>query len=110
MTKEDKNGIYAVVIVTVLGVAMYLSYRYFHLKKTEETYAIFIGDNRPSTASVDYFKYKNSDGKVYEVGCAYASHLEIGDTVWIKYSTTDPTLIEVLDKDFEKYMPRNQKN
>ena len=108
MNKEDKNQIFGAVFIVAITIAGYFSYRYFHLRKRAETYGVYVRDNNLASSPLKYFKYKTETGVIYEAPNGYNRYLNIGDTVWIKYSITDPMVIEVLDKDYLKYMKKKE--
>ena len=75
-------------------------------KNTSETYAVFTEYNIGVGVTQKYFKFKTKQGKECKSSVVYVDNLNIGDTVWIKYSIDDTQIIEVLDKDYKRHLKR----
>lgn len=94
-------GLVLSVIIIIAGINLY---RYFMLKKTEETYAVFIERNIGVGITQKYFKFQTKDKEKVIASIVYRNKIEIGDTVWIEYSISNPKVIKVIDKDYKKHM------
>lgn len=70
------------------------------LRNTKETFAVFVEYNIGGGVTQKYFSFKTENGEEYKSSVVYTEKLNIGDTVWIEYSLSNPKVIRVIDKDF----------
>ncbi len=83
------------------------NYRGRKLKEYEETFAVFDGISRVIGSTRGVYIFKTKSGALVETEISY-NKLNKGDTIWIKYSIDDPTVAELVDKDYSKYMKKKQ--
>lgn len=104
LTKRDLRLVLGMLTLFISLFLFEKFYRSNKLKKSEETYAIFIGYNGGVGNSKPDFRFISSSGKVIEASIDFDGKLDFCDTVWIKYSISDPSIAEVIDTDYKKYM------
>jgi hypothetical protein len=91
-------------LVVGLGIVFFLGYLYkeWAIEDYKETTAVFVNEGRYGKL----FKFTSSDGIRIEASTQFNQKLDIGDTVWIKYSTFDEDVIEVIDKNYKKHLKK----
>ncbi len=91
-------------LVLGLGIVFFLGYLYkaWVIEDYIETTAVFVKMGRYGKR----FKFTNSEGNIIEASTKFNQKLDIGDTVWIKYSTFDEDVIEVIDKNYKKHLKK----
>lgn len=103
MKIKNRNliGLVLSVIIAIAGINLY---EYVMLKKTKETYAVYIERNIGVGITQKYFKFLTKERKEVITSIVYSNKVDIGDTVWIEYAVSNPKIIKVIDKDYKKYM------
>lgn len=91
-------------LVSIFG--LFYLYRTWAIEDNNETTAVYVDNGR--SQKLFEFRIKNGDKMVAWANCDYK--LEIGDTVWIKYSSFDENVIEVIDKNYKKHLNKNVHN
>jgi hypothetical protein len=107
---EFEKGDLKQIIGLVLGIAsifglMYL-YRFWAIKDYIETTAVYVDNGR----SQKRFEFTLENGAKNEAWADFKPKLDIGDTVWIQYSTFNSDVIEVIDLDYKKHLKKNVQN
>ncbi len=106
MEKGDIKQTVGLVVGIASIVGLFYLYRTWVMEDYIETTAVFVDIDRSQKRFE--FRLENGDKKVSWANCKHK--LEIGDTVWIKYSSFDENVIEVIDKDYKKHMNKNAHN
>lgn len=104
--KGDLKQIIGLVLglVSIFGL-LYL-YRTWAIEDYKETTAVYLDNGR----SQKRFEFRLENGDKIEAWADCEYKLEIGDTVWIKYSTFDEDVIEVIERDYKKHLNKNVHN
>lgn len=109
MKKTKKQFIVLIsVVIGMFGIAYILSLFESNkksrlLKNYSTTWAIYESDVVGVGAAGSHYKFHNVDNKEVTFVDKTFKGIQIGDTVWIKYSNEDNTVAEVLDIDYRKY-------
>lgn len=74
------------------------------MDETKETFGVHAGSVNSVGNNQKLFEFRTSNGKLIQAAIDYYGKARIGDTVWIKYSISKPTIAEVVDEDYIKYM------
>ena len=104
--KKNKN-VFGLLMFFIVLILCNEIYRNHLLKETKNTFAISTGRKGGVGNAEEYFLYFNKlENRNIEINCKtnFKTIIEIGDTVWIKYSIKDPKIIEVIDLDYKKYI------
>lgn len=106
MDRLERKKIIGLITFLVAFPCLLYGYRYYALKNTEETFGVFIEKNEGTGINQKYFLFKTKNGKTYKSSTIFKERIKIGDTLWIKYSISDPKIIDVIDKDYKKYLKK----
>lgn len=101
--QEKKQVIGILISLSIIILSVYL-YKSFTLRNGKETFAIFVEKNIGVGITQKYFEYKLPNGEVVKASVVYNEDIEIGDTVWVKYSTSNPQIITVIDKNYKRHL------
>jgi len=91
--KKQVIGLLSVVIIAILSIYFY---RHLMLKNTEETFAVFVEKNVGVGITQKKFSFKTIENEIVISSVVYSRKINIGDTVWIEYSISNPNVIRVL--------------
>lgn len=97
MRKAEKIQIFGLVGSLILVMALLHFYRNWSLQKTERAVGVFVEYNIGVGITQKYFKFKMKNGQEHKSSVVYTESLEIGDSVLLEYSISDPNIIKVLD-------------
>ncbi len=109
MEKSDKRIIVAFTsILVVLYLGFYL-YRVFALTDYNVTFAIYNGVKGSGKGSKETVVYQDKNGVYHESEVLIEARLKVGDTIWIKYSNYDPSIVEIVDLDYSNHYKKKIK-
>ncbi|MBU3661318.1 MAG: hypothetical protein FGM14_15725 [Flavobacteriales bacterium] len=107
VNKEDKFAIIGMLFLITFMWSVYIIYRHFTLKNCYCTIAIYNG-LKGSGAGIKNTVYFNAKKRKIEAEIPIDLDIKKGDTIWIKYSKFDPTVVEVIDLNYKKHI-KNKK-
>jgi hypothetical protein len=79
-----------------------------YLKNYQNTFAIYMGSEGSAWGKVRIIKFTTHDNITVRAEVNYVSNLNVGDTIWIKYSKVKPEIAEIIDRDYKKYLKKNR--
>jgi hypothetical protein len=106
LKKTEKIQLIGLLAALVLIIAGIHIYKFIALRNTEETFAVYTESNIGVGVTQKYFSFKTLKGKEFKSSVVFTEKLNIGDTVWIEYSTFDEDVIEVIDIDYKKHLKK----
>lgn len=104
MDKIEKKAVFGISLFIVLFILTIVFYRMYALREYKCTYAIYNGTEGSAWGKSKIITFQTNKGNSVKAEISYEGRLIVGDTVWIKYSTYDPEIVEVIDTDYKKYM------
>ncbi len=108
MNSIEKKAVLGISIFIVLFILSILFYRKFYLKNHHNTFAIYMGTEGSAWGRTRIIKFKTQNGIFVKAEVNYENNLNIGDTVWIKYSIEKPEIAEIIDRDYKKYLKKGR--
>jgi hypothetical protein len=97
MNKNDKFSLIIFITIIVLFFSYLKGYRYFVLKDFNETFAIYKGVMGSAKGKRKVVSFRTRENVSVSADIPFNLKLDVGDTIWIKYSKYDPTIVEVVD-------------
>jgi hypothetical protein len=106
MEQEHSEGRSNIVFASILllGLISYIGYKYFALSNSKDTTAVYIGTKGSAWAKSRIITFKTEDGVTKKAELNTDVKIDVGDTIWIKYSIDYPNLVELIDTDYKKYI------
>lgn len=104
MNSIEKRAVLGISISIMLFILSTFFYRKYHLRNHHDTFAIYMGTEGSAWGRTRIIKFKTHNGIIVMAEVSYESNLNIGDTVWIKYSKVKPEIAEIIDRDYKKYL------
>lgn len=104
MNKIEKKAIIGILVIIVGFLAYTVLYRMYYLNQHKFTYAKYIGTEGSAWGKSQIIEYKTEKKKTIKAPINHIDYLKIGDTVWIKYSVKNTSIVEVIDRDYKKYL------
>lgn len=110
MNLKQNRNIYGLLVSVLVIIGISELYQAYALGNSKNTFAVFVGYKGGVGNANKFFTYYNEieNVKIETFTTYHNGELKILDTIWIKYSISDPNIIEVIDLDYKKYM-KNQK-
>lgn len=107
---EDRFASLGILGFMVFFIASISIYRYYSLRDCYCTFATYNGVKGSGVGSRNTILFKDYKDKSYEAEISMDVDIKIGDTIWIKYSKNDPTVVEVLDLNYKKHLKNKKCN
>ena len=99
MNKSDKKLIIGLLLFTMVFISYIVFYRVYALKEYEYTEAVYKGTDGSAWGKTKVVSFKTTEGELILADIDFNTSFKVGDTVKIKYSTFDPTIIELIEED-----------